>query len=66
MWIVFNEAQFSTLLANETAPTLSFDVLRSGRQERVVISAHVDPAVSATGVALVAPVAPNPCAVCPI
>jgi membrane-associated protease RseP (regulator of RpoE activity) len=63
---VFNEAQFSTLLANETAPVLSFDVLRAGRQDRVVISAHVDPALSATGVALVAPVAPNPCAVCPI
>jgi S1-C subfamily serine protease len=63
---VFNEAQFSTLLANETVPVLSFDVLRAGRQERVAIAAHVDPATSATSVALVAPVAQNPCAVCPI
>jgi S1-C subfamily serine protease len=63
---VFNQAQFSTLLANETAPVLSFDVLRAGRQERVVIAAHVDPVASATGVALVVAATPNPCAVCPL
>ena len=63
---VFNQAQFSTLLANETAPVLSFDVLRAGRQERVVVAAHVDPVTSATGVAMVVPATPNPCAVCPL
>ena len=63
---VFNQTQFSTLLANETAPVLSFDVLRAGRQERVVIAAHVDPATSATGVAMVVAATPNPCAVCPL
>jgi membrane-associated protease RseP (regulator of RpoE activity) len=63
---VFNQAQFSTLLANETAPVLTFDVLRAGRQERVAITAHVDPVVSATGVAMVVPATPNPCAVCPL
>ena len=63
---VFNQAQFSTLLANETAPVLTFDVLRGGRQERVVIAAHVDPVSSATGVAMVVPATPNPCAVCPL
>jgi hypothetical protein len=63
---VFNRVQFWSLLRNQPTSSLNLDVLRCGREKRIVVDPRLGPMGSSPNVALAAGTPPNPCAVCPL